>query len=198
MSLHFSKSVPFSKLFKDAANYETKPGQNLGDYCFREMSKLRALNRDIPDAYLIDAVIGGIRDDNILRTVRAAQHEDGNALYAYLNTVGAMPNEIESLDLNKAKFKPSHSTSFIRGNFDNKELSRASGSRVTCLNCGFIGHTSVNCREPCLEWHNWKRLGHTKEKCPCPRKDIQQVEILAKDMDPNIFLQHARIFGKKK
>ncbi|CAH1967041.1 unnamed protein product [Acanthoscelides obtectus] len=93
MSQHFRKSVPFSKLFKDAANYDAAPGQNLGDYCFKKLSKLRALNIQIPDPYLIDAVIGGIRDENIARTVRAAQHTDANALYAYLNTVGEMPQE---------------------------------------------------------------------------------------------------------
>lgn len=88
---HFRKSVPFANLLKDASNYETKPGQNLGDYCFKKLTKLRALKIKIPDEYLIDAVIGGIKDDNIARIIRSAQHQNADKLFAYLNTLGDMP-----------------------------------------------------------------------------------------------------------
>jgi hypothetical protein len=64
----FRKSVPFSKLLKEAANYETTAGQTLGDYCFQKLSKLRALQLQIPEECLVDAVIGGITDPNIART----------------------------------------------------------------------------------------------------------------------------------
>ena len=40
---HFRKSVPFAYLLRDASNYEAKPGQSLADYCFRKLTKLRAL-----------------------------------------------------------------------------------------------------------------------------------------------------------
>ena len=56
---HFRKSVPFANLLKDAPTYEAKPGQNLGDYCFKKLMKLRALKLSIPDEFLIDAVIEG-------------------------------------------------------------------------------------------------------------------------------------------
>lgn len=72
----FCKYVPFSKLFKEAALYESAPGQALGDYCFQKLNKMRKLDIDIPDKYLIDAVIGGITDGHVARTVRSAQlHE---------------------------------------------------------------------------------------------------------------------------
>jgi hypothetical protein len=66
----FRKSVPFSKLLKEAANYETTAGQTLGDYCFQKLSKLRALQLQIPEECLVDSVIGGITDPNIARTVK--------------------------------------------------------------------------------------------------------------------------------
>lgn len=74
----FRKSVPFSRLFKEAALYQSAPGQALGDYCFQKLSKTRKLDIKIPDKYLIDAVIGGITDENVARTVRSAQHQDAN------------------------------------------------------------------------------------------------------------------------
>jgi hypothetical protein len=77
----FRKSVPFSKLLKEAANYETTAGQTLGDYCFQKLSKLRALQLQIPEECLVDAVIGGITDPNIARTVRSARYTDANSLY---------------------------------------------------------------------------------------------------------------------
>lgn len=77
----FRKSVPFSKLFREAAIYGSTPGQALGDYCFQKLSKMRKLDINIPDRYLIDAVIGGITDENVARTIRSAQHRNANELY---------------------------------------------------------------------------------------------------------------------
>ncbi|CAH1990266.1 unnamed protein product [Acanthoscelides obtectus] len=163
---------------EDAANYEATPRQNLGDYCFKKLSKLRALNIHIYDQYLIDAVIGGIRDENIARTVRAAEHTDANALYAYLNTVGEMPQERKSVHLNSGQFQPSTSSRSGYSNHNKREVNKPSGTRSTCFNCGILGHISFNCRKPRVECTNCKRLGHSKEKCPFPRKKEQQVEVL--------------------
>lgn len=89
----FCKSVPFSKLSKEAALFESTPGQALGDYCFQKLIKMRKLDISIPDKYLIDAVIGWITDENVARTVRSAQHRDANALYAYMMTLGNLPSK---------------------------------------------------------------------------------------------------------
>lgn len=91
----FRKSVPFSKLFKEAAVYESIPGQSLGDYCFQKLSKMRKLDVVIPDKYLIDAVIGGITDEHVARTVRSAQQNSANELYAYMTTLGSLPSKSE-------------------------------------------------------------------------------------------------------
>lgn len=88
LTQQFRKSVPFSKLFKEAALYECVPGQALGDYCFQKLNKMRKLDINIPGKYLIDAVISGIPDENVVRTVRSAQHHDANTLYAYMTTLG--------------------------------------------------------------------------------------------------------------
>lgn len=68
----FRKSVPFSKLFKETALYESTPAQALGDYCFQKLNKIRKLDINIPNKYLIDAIIGEITDENVARKVGAA------------------------------------------------------------------------------------------------------------------------------
>lgn len=88
----FLKTVPFSRLFKEAASYEARPGQNLGDYCFQKPCKLRKLDIDIPDKYQANMVTGGIPDNAVARTVSSAKHYDPNALYAFMSTLGDMPS----------------------------------------------------------------------------------------------------------
>ncbi|KAJ8938824.1 hypothetical protein NQ314_011314 [Rhamnusium bicolor] len=122
MTVQFRKSIPFAKLLKDTSNYETTPGQNLGDYGFQKLSKLWALNLQIPDKCLIDAVIGGITDENIARTVRSVHHTDANTLYAYLNTMGNMPNKT---------YTPN--TSHFVGD--------CRKPRLECTKCNKLGHT---------------------------------------------------------
>ncbi|KAH0817165.1 hypothetical protein GEV33_005626 [Tenebrio molitor] len=65
----FRKPLPFAHLLLDAATYEAMPGQDL----------------IIPELYLIDAVIGGIPDENIARSARSSNFEDTNELYAFLS-----------------------------------------------------------------------------------------------------------------
>lgn len=95
LTQQFRKSSPFSKLLKEAAGYKGAPGQALGDYCFQKLSKLRKLDISIPDKYLIDAVIGGITDENIARNIRTAHHSNANELYAYMMTLGNLPSKNE-------------------------------------------------------------------------------------------------------
>lgn len=52
---------------------------------------MRKLDIVIPDKYLIDAVIGGITDEHVARTVRSAQQGSANELYAYMTTLGSLP-----------------------------------------------------------------------------------------------------------
>lgn len=87
LTQQFRKLVLFNKLFKEAALYKSTPGQSLGDYCFQKLSKMRKLDIKIPDKYLIDAVIGGITDEHVARTVRSAQQDSANKLYAYMTTL---------------------------------------------------------------------------------------------------------------
>ena len=45
---------------------------------------------NIPESYLIDAIIGGITDENIARSARSSRFMDTNELYRYLSTLGLL------------------------------------------------------------------------------------------------------------
>lgn len=173
----FCKSVPFSRLFKEAALYESAPGQALGDYCFQKLNKMRKLDIKIPDKYLIDAVIGGITDENVARMVRSARHQDANELYAYMTTLGSLPSKNER---NKATFSTKNDRkdrgikSLDQSRAENVENSKPIGkvvtndsaSRIECFNCGKAGHIARKYRMLRVECEQCSRLGHRAEKCP--------------------------------
>lgn len=140
---HFRKSVPFANLLRDASNYEARPNQNLGDYCFRKLSKLRALKLQIPDECLVDAVIGGINDDNIVRTIRAAQIQTADRLYCYLNTLGCMPGiGLKHKSINfQHKSLPTESQNY------NVTQPIQFKTQSACYNCGISGHIAKDCRK---------------------------------------------------
>lgn len=86
----FRKPLPFSKLLLDAATYQATHGQDLGEYCFDKLAKLKLLNVHILEPYLVDAVIGDIPDENIARSARASNFQETNELYVFLSTLGCI------------------------------------------------------------------------------------------------------------
>jgi hypothetical protein len=161
----FAKPLPFAKLLKEAALYETHEGQDLGEYCFTKLDKLRALTLKIPESSLVDAVIGGVTDENMARTARASRFGDVNELYSYLSTLGEMPRV------------PQGET---RGGFGGKRFHNNQPKKVTatytndkpaiqCFNC-HGPHRVRDCKKPRLECFDCKHLGHIAKNCP-PEKE---------------------------
>lgn len=91
--LQFRRPLPFVKLLKDAANYSAHPGQDLSEYCFNKMDKLKALKIEIPEEYLVGAAIGGIAGEGIERSVRSSRYETTSEMYSFLSNIGAMPQK---------------------------------------------------------------------------------------------------------
>lgn len=153
----FKKPMPFSKLFKNAALYEARPGQDLSEYCFNKLEKLKSLNLIIPEQSQIDAVIGGITDEHIARTARASRFEDTSELYAYRSTIGRMP-EIVRGDMTTTK----------RNNFqpENVPVASTSGNKkLECYNCKGA-HYFRQCPKPKLECTKCHSIGHVQKNCP--------------------------------
>jgi hypothetical protein len=157
LAKQFAKPLPFAKLLKEAALYETHEGQDLGEYCFTKLDKLRALKLKIPESSLVDAVIGGVTDENMARTARASRFGDVNELYSYLSTLGEMPRV------------PRGET---RGGFGGKRFHSDQPKKVTndkpaiqCFNC-HGPHRVRDCKKPRLECFDCKHLGHIAKNCP--------------------------------
>jgi hypothetical protein len=158
MLRQFYKPLPFSKLLREAALYETRKGQDLSEYCFNKLERLRALKLDIPEAYLVDAIIGGITDKNIARTTRSSRFTDTNELYAYLSTIGHLPGSRPV----KSAPTPQYATP---GTSTEKSLKMG----IECYNCKGP-HRARDCPKSRVECFNCKQRGHFQSKCPFKRR----------------------------
>ena len=69
----FSGELQFGKLFHEAANYISSPGQDLQTYCFIKLGKINKLKLGLTEENLVDFVTHGIHDQNIRVTLQTAR-----------------------------------------------------------------------------------------------------------------------------
>lgn len=139
----FHKPMPFAKLLKDAALYEATAGQDLAEYCFTKKEKLQALQLNIPEEHLVDAIIGGIPDQNVARAARSSRFTNSSEVYSFLSTMGKMPSKRAEVSAGGA----------IKINREKRP--------IKCFNCQGP-HRLFECPKPKVECYGCGRLGHKK------------------------------------
>ncbi|XP_054000688.1 uncharacterized protein LOC128888082 isoform X1 [Hylaeus anthracinus] len=174
----FKKPLSFARLLLEAATYTASPGQRSGDYCFEKLSKLRALKLRIPDSCLEDAVIGGIADENIARTIRSKKYNDIDELYAAMHEMGSMPRATEPKiiprpvayqrgPMNKTVPTASTSTAKLTSSTPAEATQRPS---IVCFNCGTVGHISVKSPKTAVICKSCDKKGHLDRFCSRPKR----------------------------
>ncbi|XP_026666917.1 RNA-binding protein 25-like [Ceratina calcarata] len=164
----FRKPMPFGRLLKEAANFSARPGQKLGDYCFEKMSKLRALKLDIPDEYMEDAIISGIGDETIERTIRSNKFKDVYELYASMNEMGRMPQSATIKTSHRLIDRERPVTPSETRRQEKRQAAPAKDepqSGIVCFNCGQSGHISRRCLKDHITCDSCKKPGHLAKYC---------------------------------
>ena len=160
----------FAKLLKEAALYETQPEQDLSEYCFNKLDKLRSLKLKIPEEYLVDAVIGGVTDESIARSARASRFQTSNEIYAYLSTLGKMPSSKTPSQPEVAGNKRRLHRPYLPTTSHSQERLERTQTQMQCFNCKGP-HRVRDCKKPKLECFNCSRLGHIAKSCPDKKKE---------------------------
>lgn len=147
---NFRKPMPFAKLYKKAGAYETRPGQDLGEYCFNKIHALRKLKLDIPEEYLVDMVIDGVKDDSLAHTIRAAKITTASALHQHMMTLGVMSGKHErhhgKRDRPREEAGSSSAPEYCKhGDQKTEKKGKDKQNNLKCYKCGVEGHFAREC-----------------------------------------------------
>ncbi|XP_054000690.1 uncharacterized protein LOC128888082 isoform X2 [Hylaeus anthracinus] len=135
-------------------------------------------SRNIHDSCLEDAVIGGIADENIARTIRSKKYNDIDELYAAMHEMGSMPRATEPKiiprpvayqrgPMNKTVPTASTSTAKLTSSTPAEATQRPS---IVCFNCGTVGHISVKSPKTAVICKSCDKKGHLDRFCSRPKR----------------------------
>ncbi|CAG9771552.1 unnamed protein product [Ceutorhynchus assimilis] len=156
----------------------------------------RSLKIDIPQDYLVDAIITGINNEDVVRAARSSKFSDTNELYAYLSTLNNLPQNFTRLERKQFVYQPSTSAADAKNSVNsNNKVSKG----VICFNCQGQ-HYFKNCPKPKLECFHCKKLGHKQNQCPLKSTKNSfknSVHAVDKTGEPNPYIMPVNLNGIK-
>ena len=146
------------------------------EYFHEKVSLARKCGMD--ESNIIEFVIGGIQNENVISALSAREYLSLNELLVSLKRIeDRFPSKQRFTPKDKDKAKYSKNTNETAKNGNDSSMSRPSGSRKPatnekgqplCFNCEEYGHISVNCSQPqrrkrCVKCN---KVGHLSAVCP--------------------------------
>lgn len=204
----FPSDICFGKLLCEAANYKSSYGQNLSDYCFEKISKLRSLGLEIPEKFIVDSVLEGITDINIQLSARAGGFVSIGHLVAYLNHVSLRNVATNINNDGTSNLRPYQQQRVVRAQHDSlnrsfktpniKWQTKQTVKPVSCFNCG-ENHRIRSCNKPIIKCEKCNLFGHTKNACKSQNRNhsLNKNEVNLIYNKENIYVKTASINTRK-
>ena len=177
----FPPSRDLHALMTDMLRFRHRPGQNLFEYSFQKLAKIRKMNLNLSGTDEVNLIIGGLDHPTLKLSVRAAGINDPSVLAAYLKAFGVGSENLASTSssqrpynrFQRKQIRPlTHRLSRTlspRRTFHDQQGETLS-SEMLCYQCNKSGHKRFNCPEQkgnnqqvkCKYCH---KAGHTLKNC---------------------------------
>lgn len=144
----FPGEESFGQLFIEAAEYKSKPGQDLQEYCFSKLQKINKLKLSMNQDQVVDLIAHGIHDESIQTTILTARLSTVSDLNQRLGVFRAKTKSLET-HKNTKETKDHNGSKYFKQSSFKKPGERDSKSRkeMVCHGCKKPGHFRRDCPE---------------------------------------------------
>ena len=131
----FPGELSFGILFREAAVYESTPGQDLQTYCFKKVGKLNKLKLDLAEDKIVDFVTRGLHDEKIRTTVLSTR----------CKTINELNNCLAIFRETGEKFKEINKRLVNTRDMTIGKSKVGDEKKNACFHCGKVGHRKYEC-----------------------------------------------------
>lgn len=160
----FPGRVAFGEALKEAVDYMSAPGQDLLNYCYLKIGKIKRTDLDLTQKQLVEYVVQGIHDVDIRTTIQASSCKTVPELNEKLTIFRTRNTDKEKRS--KSDVNVQDKSRELRDNKNKGDKDPAS-SRGRCYTCGKRGHKQRFCLSKKLEQPSDEKRNDDKGKSAC-------------------------------